>query len=213
MTHNELNAIACKWLKRSFSAKGPGCQFSVTEVGGIHAGEIADAFGYRWGFMSGSVVVETKVSRPDFLADAKKAHRNGGVLGMGNFRYYICPEELIEIDELPYKWGLLWVNSRGHVKVKAGHALLLQKSQDREFIDDWRFPSNKDLELELMAHLLGRVGNAEEINTKFRELSSALSRANKKIDSLQRGESAIAFRRRLNKEASESLSDLKDGKA
>lgn len=213
MTHNEINSIACKWLKRSFSVKGPGCQLAVTEVGGVHSGERADAWGYRWGWMPGSVVIETKVSRSDFLADAKKPHRNGDALGMGDFRYYICPEGLIEIEDLPSKWGLLWVNSRGHIKVKAGHALLLQNFKNRELIDDWRFTPNRDLEFELIAHLLARVGDVEEINTQFRELSSALARANKKIDSLQRGESAIAFRRRLNKEVTESLSNLKASEA
>ncbi|AIN17749.1 putative adenylosuccinate synthase [Yersinia rochesterensis] len=39
MTHNELNNIAVKWLKRAESANGPGCQVALTEVGGLYGGE------------------------------------------------------------------------------------------------------------------------------------------------------------------------------
>lgn len=50
MTHNELNAVAVRWLKRPESANGPGCQVALTEVGGLYGGERADAFGYRCPF-------------------------------------------------------------------------------------------------------------------------------------------------------------------
>lgn len=56
-----------------------------------------------------SFMIETKISRSDFLADFKKAHRQEGGL-IGNYRYYACPEGLISVDELPEKWGLIYVN-------------------------------------------------------------------------------------------------------
>ena len=43
---------------------------------------------------------------------------------MGQRRYYLCPAELIQVKDLPSKWGLLWVH-RGQILVKRqarGHA-------------------------------------------------------------------------------------------
>lgn len=62
-------------------------------------------------FTSGaSFMIETKISRSDFLADSKKAHRSDGC-GVGNYRYYACPTGLIKPEELPEKWGLIYVNA------------------------------------------------------------------------------------------------------
>jgi hypothetical protein len=35
---------------------------------------------------------------------------------MGHRRYYLCPPELIQIKDLPPKWGLLWA-TRGQIVV------------------------------------------------------------------------------------------------
>src|SRR5206468_246822 len=37
--------------------------------------------------------------------------------GMGNRRYYLCPAKVIQIADLPPKWGLLWV-SRGQITLQ-----------------------------------------------------------------------------------------------
>ena len=61
-------------------------------------------------FDSGSsYMIETKISRSDFLADFKKDHRQEG-RGVGNYRYYACPTGLIKPEELPDKWGLIYVS-------------------------------------------------------------------------------------------------------
>ncbi len=70
---------------------------------------------------SNSYMIETKISRADFLADFKKPHRVDG--GIGNYRYYACPEGLIKPDEVPDKWGLIWVrpgNKRAMMPVGYG---------------------------------------------------------------------------------------------
>ncbi len=123
MTHDDLNQIAKRWLLRAQSAKGPGCKVAFVEVGAVGDGERADAWGYRWGWEGCSVLVESKVSRSDFLADRKKPHRQSG--GMGEYRYFICPEGIINVDDLPDRWGLLWVNKRGHIRIMAGHVACL----------------------------------------------------------------------------------------
>lgn len=82
MTHSELNEIARRWLLRAESARGPGCKIALNEVGAVGDTERADAWGYRWGWRGGSVLVEVKVSRSDFLRDKHKPHRQHGGLGV-----------------------------------------------------------------------------------------------------------------------------------
>lgn len=64
-----------------------------------------------------SVLIEVKVSRPDFLRDKKKIFRRNPHMGMGQFRYYCCPIGLIKTDELPDGWGLLYENEKGKIEV------------------------------------------------------------------------------------------------
>lgn len=77
-----------------------------------------------------SFMIETKISRSDFLADFKKEHRkNGGLIG--NYRYYACPAGLIKPEEIPEKWGLIYVdldNKRSRAKMPIGYGGFLPKS-------------------------------------------------------------------------------------
>lgn len=186
VTHDTLSVLASKWLKRSASANGPGCHLGLIEVGGLFGGERADAWGYRYGHRGGSVLVEVKVSRADFLADAKKPHRSGEVLGMGLYRYYMCPEKLIQPSELPDGWGLLWVNARRHVKVKAGHVLCLQNTRDHDKTKTWQHDVNTQREMDLVAHLLARLGDPQELNRQYRDMQSEVSRLMQKVNRLEK---------------------------
>ena len=115
LTHKNICNIAVKWLKRPNSNGGHGCHVAVSEVASGWSGEIPDSIGFRatGDHTDGSIVVEVKVSRSDFLADKKKPHRNGETIGLGNWRYYMCPVDLIKADELPENFGLLYVNTKG----------------------------------------------------------------------------------------------------
>jgi len=79
------------------------------------ADENPDVIGWAPG--AGSVLLECKLSRSDFLKDATKAVRRNPRAGMGQRRYYLCPLDLIQLEDLPPKWGLLWA-TRGQVIVK-----------------------------------------------------------------------------------------------
>lgn len=71
-----------------------------------------------------SFLIETKISRADFKADAKKSFRQNG--GVGRYRYYACPEGLIKPEELPEKWGLIYVrpnNQRSLMPVGYGGSI------------------------------------------------------------------------------------------
>lgn len=105
-THRQLVEIAYKWAVKNASV---GVVFK--ELYSL-ASEIPDVIGFGgWE----SVVIECKVSRGDFLKDKKKPHRSKG---MGNWRFFCCPAGLIKVDELPEKWGLIYVDQKGKAKIE-----------------------------------------------------------------------------------------------
>lgn len=103
MTHKELVDIGYLWaLKR--------CGVAFKEFKSLND-EIPDVIGFSAGK---SILIEVKVSRADFLKDKKKPHR---AKGMGMFRFFLCPDGLIKVYELPEKWGLIYVNDKGKCKM------------------------------------------------------------------------------------------------
>ena len=75
-----------------------------------------DAIG--WKKACHSVLVECKLSRPDFLADREKPFRQKPETGVGCERYYLAPRGLIRVEELRPGWGLLEVCGREIEKAK-----------------------------------------------------------------------------------------------
>lgn len=110
MTHDQLVDRSARWLRRASSAKHAryrgACGVVVPELVS-YAPEQPDVIGWLNGGVSH--MIECKVSRADFLADAKKVHRSES---SGTFRWYICPPELITAEELPPGWGLLYCHPR-----------------------------------------------------------------------------------------------------
>lgn len=175
-SHDDLTKIGIRWLKRGAHKDGrhkcgPACSFVASEVKAGYSGEIVDALGFRTGDGMETVLVEAKTSRSDFLADAKKPHRNGMAAGTGNYRYYLCPEGLIELDEVPKGWGLIWVGRRNAVEVVKGHVLLA--SRDRGAF--W-FEADRDAELALMTWLLVKIGDADKLVRERKRLVRDFSR-------------------------------------
>ena len=102
-THKQLVEIGYKWcLSR--------CGFAFKElvtIGGY--GEIPDVIGFN---SMGTFILEAKTSRSDFLSDKNKCFRKRPEWGMGDWRFYICPPEIIQVSDLPKGWGLLWVTPK-----------------------------------------------------------------------------------------------------
>lgn len=106
-THDDLVKIAYQWVLNNGS-----CGFAFMEfVCHNNTGEIPDVIGF--GSWQHTVVIEVKVSRSDFLCDKKKKFRKNAKIGMGKLRYFCCPSGLIQEEELPEGWGLIWVNEKG----------------------------------------------------------------------------------------------------
>jgi len=126
--HTHLVSAAVDWLRHKY-----GCGIVLSEQY-CATGEIPDAIG--WKRMNRSVVVECKVSRADFLADANKPFRLKPDEGLGCERLYMAPRGVIALEELPAHWGLL--------------------ESTRKNVSMLRKPSRKDLRSD--------VGLAKEMN-------------------------------------------------
>jgi len=78
-----------------------------------------------------AVEMEIKVSRSDFFADfKKKRHKIYGELShthIPNKFFYVVPEDLIKIEEVPNYAGLIYVTKNGRLK-KIKEAKFLHKS-------------------------------------------------------------------------------------
>lgn len=101
--------MAVRWLRRY------RCGVVLSEQVCV-SGEMPDAIG--WKKACHSVLVESKVSRADFLADRDKPFRRNAENGVGCERYYLAPKGLIRIEDLPAGWGLLEVCGREIERVK-----------------------------------------------------------------------------------------------
>lgn len=105
MTHADLVIRAERWLRNT-----KNCGVVFTERCGS-ATEIPDAIGWIYGGRF-SILVECKTSKSDFYADRRKPFRMAPENGMGQFRYYMTPPNLLTIEMLPDSWGLLEVRGK-----------------------------------------------------------------------------------------------------
>jgi len=110
MTHRNLCIKGSKYLKNKGIHPYHKPQYVVCEL--ERCGESPDIFG--WG-NSSTQLIEVKVSRADFLSDKKKLWRKDMAYGLGRYRSYLCPSELIKIEELPSSWGLLYIDKKGKI--------------------------------------------------------------------------------------------------
>ncbi|HKW74684.1 MAG TPA: hypothetical protein VJN64_04095 [Terriglobales bacterium] len=120
MTHAQLVHMAEEWLRRSYRC---GIVLSEQSCAG---GETPDVIG--WKGKCRSVLIECKISRADFLADREKPFRQDAAQGMGCERFYLAPQNLIRVDELPKSWGLLEAKGRA-ISIAAKPARTSQRSE------------------------------------------------------------------------------------
>ncbi len=135
--HAQLVARAVDWLRSKY-----GCGIILSEQY-CATGEVPDVIG--WKGLCQSVLVECKVSRSDFLADASKPFRQNPEEGLGSKRFYLAPPGIIAREELPKHWGLL--ESKGRevtMAVRPGKA-------------DLRTPAGLMKEMNLLLASLRRV--------------------------------------------------------
>lgn len=95
--HSDLVRLGAAWLRRN------GFAVIATEIDAVGSREKPDVIGFR---SLCSAVIEVKTSRGDFRADRIKPERNGGP-GLGLYRFYLCPDNLLSTNDVPPGWGLL----------------------------------------------------------------------------------------------------------
>jgi len=110
LDHSALVLQAEKWLK----SQGCGIVIKDPFRATTNSGEQPDAIGWRDGL---SILIECKSSRSDFLADKRKRFRKYPSLGMGDWRFYLCPKGVIISEDLPKGWGLLYATNKQITKV------------------------------------------------------------------------------------------------
>lgn len=102
---SDLHEFLCEkgvsWLKRN------GFGVAAMNISSHGSRERVDCIGFR---QQCSAMIEVKVSRSDFLADKKKPERQSG--GVGVYRFYLTPQGLLSVDDLPSGWGLLEYTGR-----------------------------------------------------------------------------------------------------
>ena len=103
LSHSHLVEAAVRWLRKY------RCGIVLSEQS-CCSGETPDAIG--WKGRNHSVVVECKVSRNDFLADALKPWRTDPDCALGCERFYLALPGMIVPAELPTGWGLLELRGR-----------------------------------------------------------------------------------------------------
>ena len=133
-THVDLVALAAQWLERQ------GNTVVITELA-TAAGETPDALGFAGRV---STVIECKISRSDFAADAKKYFRRESWRGMGQQRFYMVPKGLIKQAELPVGWGLIEISDKGRARCIHDAGAYFEK--------------NAQAEIQLLISALRRIG-------------------------------------------------------
>lgn len=119
LTHSKLVDVARRYLLRKHPVV-------VTEMATI--GEEADAIGWSGGI---ATLVEAKVSRTDYYSDKNKLFRRHPSSGMGSYRYFITPKNLLIAENLPPGWGLLETDGHRVFKVKSASFVEANHMQEK----------------------------------------------------------------------------------
>lgn len=119
--HRELCLSVASWLRQNRNNENliPRCQYATVELVTSN-NESPDVFGWIYWC---SILIEVKVSHADFLKDAVKFSRIYPNKGIGEFRYYCCPNEVIKENEVPLNWGLIYENDGVFTIIKTANRM------------------------------------------------------------------------------------------
>lgn len=152
--HEHLSKIAARWAKKQ------GFPIVATGLGSARSREVVDLIAFR---SSCSLMIESKVSRSDFKADFKKPERHSG--GVGTYRFYITPVDLIAPDELPKGWGLLFCDGNKIIEVVRPKGNLwphADSSNVRDW-DDFRHQVDHEAERSMLFSITRRLAQKQPI--------------------------------------------------
>jgi hypothetical protein len=180
MQHRSLVEQGERWAKRQ------GFAIVATELTALGCREQADVIAFR---SSCSLMIEAKCSRSDFLADRKKPERITG--GLGVYRFYICPADLISPAEIPARWGLLWVEAGKISAVKAPKGNGWPSYDLASTYGQWaEFMHEPDLRAERA--VMFSIARRRALSRSDERYESRLREANQRAERLARSNDALA---------------------
>lgn len=109
--HSDICDMGARWIRTKSPNKFPVVMVEIRS----YCPEQPDIIGFNG---MDSVMIEVKKSRSDFKKDASKFWRMNPDQAVGDFRFYLCPSNMIQIEELPEKWGLLWIDEKGRISIQ-----------------------------------------------------------------------------------------------
>ena len=116
ITHKELVELGRGWLIKPYAAMADyghsGCGIVITEISTAIA-EQPDVIGFSG---KTSILIECKASRADFNADKDKPFRMVPETGIGSQRWYMAPQGVISVENVPPRWGLLEVTPERKIR-------------------------------------------------------------------------------------------------
>jgi len=127
LTHDEIAVIGARKLKNM------GYIAALANFAGTAGGEQPDTLGVK--SCGETFLLEVKVSRADFLADAKKPWRGPDRRAIGHYRAYLTPKGLLKPSEIPYGWQLGEVHGKTKpvIKVLKGQIVRVEKHKTFSF--------------------------------------------------------------------------------
>lgn len=104
--HYKLCCLGAKWMQKQVYGSYKYIAVELVCIGAENP-DVWGTNGYN------SMLIEVKTSRADFLKDKKKFARQeqNSKYATGNFRYYLAPDGIIDISEVPDDWGLITYNT------------------------------------------------------------------------------------------------------
>lgn len=107
--HSELCEIGAEWISNNIDYRFKRPYVLIEFHSGTERPDIYGLSGWH------SLLIEVKTTHQDFKNDRKKKCRKSA--GIGLTRYYLCSTDLIKVEELPEKWGLLYCDDHNKITV------------------------------------------------------------------------------------------------
>lgn len=149
MTHDDLVIRGVKWFKNNQNSE---MRFPIIlPEYKCYANSIPDVIGLNH---HSTAVIECKVSRADYFADNNKGHRHYRTQ-LGNYRYYLVPIGLINIDEVNEGWGLLYCHE---------HKITIEKESQYFPIDTTR-PQEYQVMYSIIRRLMSHDGHDKTLHS------------------------------------------------
>lgn len=110
VVHKKLKVVAMRFIKEKCT------DLVAREVKYKNMRSIADVVGINMKRKE-IRIVEAKASKADYIRDKKLLNLDYSYYKHCNYFYIICPKHVLELDDVPKEYGLLWVDFDDNDKI------------------------------------------------------------------------------------------------